>query len=358
MLSSPEETAADIWKRLQDRAGEEPLNADRPTATAPTAPVEKPSAWIEDKYDGIRCQLHKVGSQVELYSRDMKPITGTFPELADALRMVCADIVVDSEIVAMSGEEVLPFAELQKRLGRKEADLFMRTEVPIKLIAFDLLWLNGTSLLGRPLRERRQLLEALAPRPAALRLAQITAASSTEEMEAAFAAARSRGNEGLMVKDPNSIYSPGRRGLSWLKLKQAFATLDCVVVGAEYGHGKRSKMLSDYTFAVRDEHTGELQTIGKAYSGLTDAEIAQLTEHFLKTAIQRHGRYLAVPPEIVLEIAFDRLQRSDRHTSGLALRVPRIARLRMDKSVADIDTVQTARELLRRLAAKPAEGGI
>src|SRR5439155_15005777 len=124
-----------------------------------------------------------------------------------------------------------------------------------------------------------------------LSLARITQAHSADEIEAAFNAARQRGNEGLMIKDPNSLYTPGRRGLAWLKLKKAFGTLDCVVVGVEYGHGKRNQVLSDYTFAVRDEDTGDLKTIGKAYTGLTDPEIAQLTEHFLKKAILQHGRY-------------------------------------------------------------------
>ena len=150
-----------------------------------------------------------------------------------------------------------------------------------------------------------------------------------------------------MIKDPESIYTPGRRGLAWLKLKQARATLDCVVVGAEYGHGKRKAVLSDYTFAVRNEQTGQLQVIGKAYTGLTDVEIANLTEHFLKKAIRQHGRYFEVEPDTILEIAFDAVQLSDRHASGLALRFPRIARIRTDKTPTDIDTVQSARQLVQ-----------
>jgi DNA ligase-1 len=175
----------------------------------------------------------------------------------------------------------------------------------------------------------------------------VTRARSSEEIDAAFHDARTRGNEGLMIKEPESIYTPGRRGLAWLKLKQARATLDCVVVGAEYGHGKRKAVLSDYTFAVRNEQTGQLQVIGKAYTGLTDAEIANLTEHFLKKAVHQHGRYFEVEPDTVLEIAFDAVQRSDRHGSGLALRFPRIARIRTDKTPAEIDTVETARQLVR-----------
>ena len=334
MLASPEETAADVWARMHTGATD--------------ATVGPGALWLEDKYDGIRCQLHKAGQRVSLFSRDLKDITATFLELADSIRAVPTDFILDGEIVAMRGGQVLPFAELQRRLGRRQDDLFMREEVPIQLIAFDLLWLAGESLLRKPLRERRRALESLAPVPACLRLAQITPATSVEDIEAAFAAARARNNEGLMIKEPASAYTPGRRGLSWVKLKKAFATLDCVVVGAEYGHGKRNKVLSDYTFAVRDEATGELKTIGKAYTGLTDAEIEQLTSHFLKTALRQHGRFFEVPPDTVLEIAFDRIQPSDRHSSGLALRFPRIVRIRNDKPVSEIDTLSTARGMAAR----------
>lgn len=356
MLASPEESAAAIWERLQERAGGRGSRAgERGPTIEPADPQlqnQPASAWIEDKYDGIRCQLHKVESRVVLYSRDLKENTASFGDLAEGLRLHSGDWILDGEIVAMQGDEVLPFSELQKRLGRREPDLFMREEVPIKFVAFDLMWLNGTSLLDLPLRDRRRLLEQLQPLPPCIRLAQTMCATSISQIEEAFSAARARGNEGLMIKDPNSAYTPGRRGLAWLKLKKAFATLDCVVIGAEYGHGKRSKVLSDYTFAVRDEATGQLKTIGKAYTGLTDAEIAVLTEHFHSTAVRQHGRYFEVPPDTVLEIAFDRIQRSDRHTSGLAMRFPRIARIRTDKAVADIDTVQTAEQLLKRLEQK------
>jgi DNA ligase-1 len=257
-------------------------------------------------------------------------------------------LILDGEILAMRGEQVLPFAELQKRLGRRQADLFLGEEIPVRYLAFDLLWRDGKSLLDEPLRVRRRSLESIAPLPAALGFARITEARSADDIENAFAAARARGNEGLMIKDPDSAYSPGRRGLAWLKLKKAFATLDCVVVGAEYGHGKRKNVLSDYTFAVRDDETGELKTIGKAYTGLTDAEIAELTRHFLEKTIRQHGRYHEVEPDTVLEIAFDLIQSSTRHTSGLAMRFPRIVRIRTEKSPTEIDTVATARKLVRR----------
>ncbi len=331
MLASPEATAIDIWARLHDRA-------------APDTPV-----WIEDKYDGIRCQLHKANGRVALYSRDLKEITVAFHDVADAARALPSDVILDGEILAMRGETVLPFADLQRRLGRREHDLFMREEIPVKFVAFDILWRDGESLLKTPLHERRRCLELLAPVPASFQLARVTHAGSADEIERAFAAARARNNEGLMVKDPKSFYSPGRRGLAWLKLKKAFATLDCVVVGAEYGHGKRHKVLSDYTFAVRDDQTGELKTIGKAYSGLTDAEIAQLTDHFLRRTTRQYGRYHEVVPDTVLEVAFDKLQPSSRHDSGLAMRFPRILRIRSDKTPAEIDTIATARQLAASL---------
>lgn len=361
MLASPEETAAGIWERL---AGDEEKTvsgkvgewesgkvAQSALSHAPTyplthSPTHPPSAvWLEDKYDGVRCQLHKVGARVALYSRDLKDITDTFHDVAEHARALSADVILDGEILAMRGEEVLAFADLQKRLGRREHDLFMRDEVPIQFIAFDLLWLNGVTKLNEPLSERRRELEQLSL-PSGLRLAHITQAKSAEEIEDAFIAARGRNNEGLIAKAPASVYSPGRRGLSWLKLKKALATLDCVVVGAEYGHGKRSKVLSDYTFAVRDDRTGQLKTIGKAYSGLTDVEIAELTQHFLSRTLEKRGRFHTVVPDTVLEIAFDKIQESDRHSSGLALRFPRIVRIRADKSPADIDTMESARRLL------------
>lgn len=354
MLASPEETAQATWERVQEWSSASPATTDSQTHPAPAHSPENSASrithhasallvWIEDKYDGIRAQLHKVGQRVVLYSRDLKDITDTFFELADTARSIPADFVVDGEIVAMRGDRALPFTELQRRLGRRERDLFLSDEIPVRFIAFDLLWRAGESFLNKPLRTRREALEPLAP----LQFSKITEAGSAAKIEAAFAAARGRGNEGLMIKDPDSVYSPGRRGLAWLKLKKAYGTLDCVVVGAEYGHGKRKGVLSDYTFAVRDELAGQLKAIGKAYTGLTDAEIVELTRHFLGKVLQRRGRYLEVEPDTVLEIAFDAIQPSTRHASGLAMRFPRILRIRRDKTPAEIDTIATAQRLVR-----------
>jgi DNA ligase-1 len=325
MLASPEPTAGAILERLA------------------------PPVWLEEKYDGIRCQLHKAGGRVELYSRDLKRITGQFPELVRAAAALPADFIGDGELLAWRDGRALPFAELQKRLGRKGDDFFLGAEIPVSISLYDLLWLNGRALLKEPLAVRRRRLEEVLAADAAparpFNLAPVREARTETEIEAAFLAARQRGNEGLMAKDPASTYTPGRRGLAWVKLKKAFATLDVVVVGAEYGHGKRREVLSDYTFAIRDADSGRLLTVGKAYSGLTDVEIAALTQHFLATTIEVHGRYRVVAPDTILEVAFDSIQPSNRHQSGFALRFPRIARIRADKTVADIDTLDTCRRL-------------
>jgi len=329
MLASPEPTAQAVWSRI--------------------SALGAPHAWTEDKFDGIRAQIHAGGGRAEIFTRDLRPITDQFADLARAARASRQAVILDGEILAFEAGKRLTFFDLQKRLGRKtEDDLFLGAgSIPVIFKAFDLLLLEGASLLKRPLAERRLLLETL-DLPPGLEVAPVHRVASAEEIESAFQAARARGNEGLMIKDGASIYTPGRRGQAWLKFKKEFATLDVVVVGAEQGHGKRSHVLSDYTFAIRDAPTGRLLTIGKAYSGLTDEEIEDLTEHFTATTVAQHGHYREVLPEIVLEIAFDSVQRSARHTSGLALRFPRIKAIRRDKSVEQIDTVEYARSLVAR----------
>jgi DNA ligase-1 len=344
MLASPAEDAAEILKRLG------------------------PTVWVEDKYDGIRCQLHRLGREVRLYSRDLHDISGQFPEIVDGARELAWDGILDGEILAFRDGAVLPFIALQGRLGRKDPSAALRAEVPVIYVAFDLLGLGTgpgedldadgrtvTPLLETPLQERRRLLEALdlppAGRGGAFALAHLSTADSTDALETAFSEARARRNEGLMVKDPASAYSPGRRGYGWLKMKKALATIDCVVVGVEVGHGKRHGVLSDYTFAVRDQERDQLVTIGKAYSGLTDAEIATMTRWFEDHTVSRHGRYRVVEPKVVVEVAFDVILRSNRHKSGFALRFPRIARLRLDKDPAEADTLDTVRTLYEGLQA-------
>ena len=344
MLATPEPTAEAIWERFSSVEAAVPgSNVERnPPRTADA------TVFVEDKFDGIRAQLHRNSKRAEIYSRDLRLITDQFHELAELARKFDVDLILDGEIVAFEQGRKLTFFDLQKRLGRKTdgTDLFASAsaDVPVAFIAFDLLWLNGRSLLKTALQDRRELLRGL-KLPEQFQIAEVFSAHSAAEIEERFQQARRRLNEGLMIKDPGSFYMPGARGMFWFKLKKELATLDVVVVGAEFGHGKRNNVLSDYTFAVRDETSGELLPIGKAYSGLTDVEIAELTEHFKQNTIVDHGRYREVKPEIVLEVAFNSIQPSTRHASGLALRFPRIKAIRRDKNVDAIDTLTYAREL-------------
>jgi DNA ligase 1 len=324
MLASPVETAAEAFERMG--AG---------------------TVWTEEKYDGVRCQLHRVRDRVQLYSRDLKGTTDAFPELVESAHEIGHDVLFDGEVLAHRDGRVLRFFALQRRLGRKQVADELRREVPVALVIFDLLWLDGKTLLDEPLEERRRRLEGLQLKPPFL-LARVEEAKSAGDLERLFGEARSRGNEGLMLKDPSSPYTPGRRGLAWLKLKQPLATLDVVVTAVEWGHGKRKGVLSDYTFAVRDTASGKLVNIGKAYTGLTDAEIATMTKRFLDLTIEDLGHARLVRPEVVLEVAFDSIQHSGRHLSGYALRFPRIVRIRDDKPVDEIDTLERVAELFDR----------
>jgi DNA ligase-1 len=307
--------------------------------------------WTEEKYDGVRCQLHSSGGRCELFSRELKETSEAFPEIVEAGLQLGHEVLLDGEVLAHDGTQVLPFFELQRRLGRKVVSQRLRAEVPLVFVAFDLLYLDGDVVMDRPLAERRRLMEGLGLQPPFL-LARLETAREPPDLDRIFTETRERGNEGLMVKDPHSGYSPGRRGMSWLKLKRPLATLDVVVTAVEWGHGKRRGVLSDYTFAVRDDDTSQLLNVGKAYTGLTDAEIAQMTEFFLANTVADYGRSRLVDPNTVIEVAFDSIQRSARHRSGFALRFPRIVRLRQDKPVAEIDTLARVRELHERYFAR------
>ncbi|MGZ8562381.1 MAG: ATP-dependent DNA ligase [Candidatus Limnocylindria bacterium] len=356
LVGEPGEAAA---LARDDRLGEATLHLGRPIRFMLATPVADAAevirrvgneAWIEDKYDGIRAQLHLAGDGAapQLFSRDLNEITVSFPEVAAAAAQLKRRLVIDGELVPYRSGSVLDFASLQTRLGRVDPSPQLLEQVPVVLVAFDLLHLDGRDLLEVPLRERRAALEALRlPEKTGERFlySHLATARTADEVEAHFHDARERRNEGLMVKDPASVYQPGRRGLGWLKLKKALATLDCVVVGVEWGHGKRRGVLSDYTFAVRGPDGGPLLTIGKAYTGLTDAEIATMTERFKGITLRDHGRYRTVVPEVVVEIAFDRIMRSARHKSGFAMRFPRIVRIRDDKTPAEIDDLATVETL-------------
>ena len=335
-------------------------------------------AHIEDKYDGIRAQVHCGEGKVRIFSRTQDEVSESFPELNSVFESIAQHLVLDGEILAWatgaanrdgsSAGSALPFSALQRRLGRKNVSEALLREVPVVYVAFDLLYAGEDLLIDRSLEERADLLTKIisalppaatsAPKKGQSNLFEtddprslpriIRApwfyAHSSEDVERIFAQARARGNEGLMIKNRRSLYAPGRRGHSWLKMKRELATLDCVVTAVEFGNGKRAGTLSDYTFAVRGAD-GRLMNVGKAYSGLTDREIAEMTAWFKDHTLTDFGHSRLVEPKIVLEVAFNNVMRSDRHESGFALRFPRIVRLRPDKPPEDADTVTRVEEI-------------
>jgi len=315
------------------------------------AEVESPALFVEEKYDGIRAQVHKDETgKVRMFSRTLDELT-EFPELQHPISTLPGAVILDGEILAWCGDRPLPFTELQKRLGRKHLDMFIQNDIPVKYVAFDLLYQDGALFLDEPLASRKARLDALlAHPPESLRVAGRTLCKSADEVQLAFRRSLDAGHEGIVAKAADSPYTPGRRGGFWFKLKEPYATLDVVVTAVEYGHGKRHNVLSDYTFAVRNGDG--LSNVGKAYSGLTDAEILEYTDFFLRHTVEDRGHLRTVEPLVILEVAFNNIQKSARHASGYALRFPRIVRIRKDKPVSEIDSIQTVAELFEQQGGK------
>lgn len=397
---------------------DEPTELPVPSEPASGAPPHV-QAFLEDKYDGMRAQVHcgdpAQRGRVAIYSRNREDITESFPELSEAFGRVgetsIGGLILDGEILGWDFVQAraLPFAVMGQRIGRKRVSNDVRRSIPVVFMAFDLMFSEGALQLDKPLRDRRNMLEALAEelrevvcsplegaethraKPVTASAAQTGQAAlflqgpraqpdqtsppvqpgsspglerlllspsrlveSAEDIDRAYADARARANEGVMLKAAGSLYQPGRRGLAWVKLKRELATLDVVITGAEFGSGRRSQFLSDYTFAVRGEG-GVLLNVGKAYSGVTDAEIADLTEWLKAHTLEDNGHFRTVEPGIVLEVAFNNIMRSDRHASGFALRFPRILYIRRDKPVSEIDTVERVEEVYQSQVDKPAE---
>jgi DNA ligase 1 len=354
-------------------------------------------AFLEDKYDGMRAQMHcgdaAQPGRVAIYSRNKEDVTESFPELEEAFARVRSDtdgavhsLIFDGEILGWDFAQgrALPFAVLGQRIGRKRVSNEWRQQVPVVFMAFDLMCAGGKLLLELPLRERRNRLEAVVERLVErvvsplmvderarssqavlfageesvgverLMISPSRLVESAEDIDRAYADARARANEGVMLKAAGSIYQPGRRGLAWVKLKRELATLDVVVTGAEFGHGRRAGILSDYTFAVRGAD-GELLNVGKAYSGLTDIEIGEMSAWMMEHTLEDQGFFRTVEPLMVLEVAFNNIMRSGRHASGFALRFPRILKIRTDKPVSEIDTVDRVEEVYQSQVDKPEE---
>ena len=302
------------------------------------------TVYAEYKYDGVRAQVHRAGGEVRIYSRRLEDITSSFPEIVESFRGGAGEFILDGEAVPFADGRPLPFQLLQRRLRRMEDFEEAARRAPVTYFAFDILFSGGEETVHLPLSERRRILrEVVAGTPA--RLAETSDVKSEEEVQAAFRRSRELGYEGLVVKDPEEPYAMGKRGSGWAKLKEELDTLDAVIVAAEYGHGKRAGVISDYTFAVRDG--GELKTVGKAYSGLTDKEIQEMTRRLKEITLEDFGYRRTVRAEIVVEVAFDSVQRSDRHDSGYALRFPRIKRIRTDKGPSDIDDIGKVERIFR-----------
>jgi len=337
----------------------------------------------EYKYDGIRLQMHKFGNVCKLYSRNLADISYAFPELTNSALQIrikkvktsqkkhnvyldksdVSDIdrddinfILDGELIAFKNEKPLPFQELQKRLRRKSMTNSILSEIPICYIVYDVMFYDQRQVIKDALKSRKRLLTNFLFKDSVISIAQSKFVSSVDEITHGFRKSRDEGHEGLILKDPLTQYYPGKRGKYWIKLKEELDTIDAVVVIAEYGHGKRAGTLSDYTLAVKDYTTnldddkvgskngnnvfGDLKIIGKAYSGLSNKEIDYMTEKLRSIIIGDEGSRIIVKPEIVLEVSFDIVQKSNRHSSGFALRFPRIKNIRYDKKLKDIDELE------------------
>jgi DNA ligase-1 len=322
----------------------------QPLATAAEVAEALPAPFVlEDKYDGIRAQAHVAGGRVVLFSRTLDDISGGYPDVLPSLAGLPDGLVLDGELLAIDPADpsrARPFRVLQQRLGRKKPSAGLIADVPVTLVVFDVLAQDGGLVIDEPWQSRRARLDALPWPDAGGRLAPARMASDAAAVDAAFDEARAGGNEGIVAKDPSSAYAPGRRGGAWIKLKRALATLDVVVTAVERGHGRRRDVLSDYTFAVRaSEDDPALLDVGKAFTGLTDREIAEMTTRFEGLTLERRGGWHRVEPVVVIEVTFDVVQPSQRHAAGFALRFPRIVRIRDDKPPSEIDTLARVREL-------------
>lgn len=315
--------------------------------------LEEPAQWqAEWKWDGIRGQIIRRGGTLFVWSRGEELLTEKFPEYLHLQQSLPDGTVLDGEIISMHREvatlQPLPFSALQIRIGRKQVSRRQLQEAPAAFIAYDLLEYAGADIRTRPLAERRQLLEQVvqAVQDPVLRLSPLVPFAHWDELGELRLQARNNGSEGLMLKRRSSSYQAGRKRGDWWKWKLDPLMIDCVLVYAQKGHGRRSNLYTDYTFAVRDGD--RLVTFTKAYSGLTDAEFAEVDAFVKKHALEKFGPVRTVKPELVFEIAFEGIAASSRHKSGVALRFPRMNRWRKDKTVADINTLDDLKTLLQQ----------
>lgn len=327
-----------------------PFMLAHPLAEKPETLGEISDWLLEWKWDGIRAQVLRQGGQAILWSRGDELVTSGFPEIVHAAASFPDGTVLDGEIVAIEdgSERPMPFAKLQRRINRKNVEMSFWPEVPVGFIAFDLLEYAGEDFRSRPLSERRaqlaKIIEQLGPR-SIIRISHPAAAASWDDLEEMLGQSRDRAVEGLMLKKLSSPYQAGRPTGLWWKLKVQPYTVDCVLIAAQSGHGRRAGLLTDYTFGVWN-NAGELAPFAKAYSGLTDQEILELDGWVRRHTLERFGPVHMVEPVRVFELGFEAIQKSTRHKSGIAVRFPRMLRERTDKKPGEADTLGTLRELL------------
>ena len=311
---------------------------------------------FEYKLDGVRMQIHKQEDKVRIFSRRLTDITDSFPEIVKEIRdkLKANEAIVEGETIAIGDDgRPLPFQYLVRRLRRVKEKEKMAKKISVKLFLFDCLYRDGKLLLDEPYTERWKNLEEIAN---GIPLVPRMITNNVKEAEEFFNKARKEGHEGLMAKKLDSKYTPGIRGKKWLKIKGILETLDLVIVAADWGYGRRKDWLSDYYLAARDEKTGEFLIVGKTFKGLTDTEFEALTKRLLELKLFERGRTVFVKPEIVVEVAFDEIQKSPKYKSGYALRFARITRIRYDKSPEEADTIQKIEELYKKqfsVKAKP-----
>jgi DNA ligase 1 len=341
-----------MWTQLRD-AGSTHTDRAHPYPFFLAHPLEGPPEslgpredWLAEwKWDGIRAQLVRRGEVTALWSRGDEPIAGQFPEImADAHKL--PDCVLDGEILAWKDGRVMPFAALQKRLGRKSPGKKVMADSPVIFLAFDLLEAGGEDWRERPLEERRAKLNDIVraiPGGSRFDTSSTVRAPDWETLAHARAQSREMGTEGLMLKRRDSAYGVGRPKGVWWKWKIEPYTLDAVLVYAQKGHGKRASLYTDYTFALWKG--GELVPFAKAYSGLTDEEIKEVDAFIRRNTLERFGPVRTVKPELVFELGFEGMQRSNRHKSGIAVRFPRMLRMRKDKAAGEANTLEDALRL-------------
>ncbi len=307
---------------------------------------------FEYKYDGARVQIHKLGGEVRIFSRSLSDVTASLPEIVGTVKRNVAvqETILEGEVVAVDSVGVpIPFQHLMRRFRRIRGVVGFAEQVPLRLYLFDVLYVDGENLIQCPYLQRRQILAKAA---GSIPLATQLVTRSKEAVEVFLEAAMAAGHEGLMAKKLDSPYTPGTRGKRWFKIKRVLESLDLVITAAEYGYGRRHDWLSDYYLSARDEETGEFQTLGKTFKGLTDAELIDMTQRLKEIALRQEGNKVTVLPKIVVEVAYNEIQKSPRYKSEMALRFARITRIRDDKAPEDADTLQRVKAIYEKQFAK------